>query len=112
MNEGGHLASITSDDIKEKVVEGMNRKGLDRIWIGGNDKNEEGVWKWTDDRPWEFTSWAQGEPNNLTNEHCAEMGRDWGLKGVGMWNDLPCHHELGFLCGKKTRSGKNDQYLV
>ena len=96
-NEGGHLASITSEAIKEYVVDGMNTKDLKNIWIGGTDKEEEGVWKWTDNRAWEFTSWAGGEPNDHGNtEHCLEMVLGWG------WNDVGCPGEKRFLCGKKT----------
>ena len=107
VNEGGHLASVTSDAIKEYVVEGMNIKGLNKTWIGGTDKQEEDVWKWTDNRPWEFTSWAPREPNNAhgNSEHCLEMVLGWG------WNDVGCRrHELRFLCSKKTQSGNKYQF--
>ena len=76
VNEGGHLASVTSDAINEYVMEGMNIKGLNRLWIGGTDIHQEGVWQWTDNMPWEFTSWDQGEPNNSGgNEDCLVI---WG----------------------------------
>ena len=103
MNEGGHLASITSDGIKEYVMEGMNIKGLNVIWIGGTDIHQEGVWQWTDNMPWEFTSWIGGEPNNAGgNEDCLQWHAAHG------WNDAPCEYQVPyrFLCSKKTHSGK------
>ena len=35
------------------------------------DKEEEGVWKWSDGSPWEFSRWNKDEPNNV-NEHIFE----------------------------------------
>jgi len=100
VNEGGHLASITSDGIKEYVMEGMNIKGLNVIWIGGTDIHQEGVWQWTDNMPWEFTSWNGGQPDNWGgNEDCLHW---YAARG---WNDAPCNNEYRFLCGKKTHSG-------
>ena len=98
MNEGGHLASITSDGIKEYVMEGMNIKGLNRIWIGGTDIHQEGVWQWTDNMPWEFTSWNEGEPNNNNNEDCLQWSTAHG------WNDAHCYNAYRFLC--ETHLGK------
>ena len=104
VNEGGHLASVTSDAIEEYVMEEMNIKGLNAIWIGGTDIHQEGVWQWTDNMPWEFTSWYGAEPNNKGgNEDCLEM-----VQGGG-WNDQSCHEEFRFLCSKKTHSG--DAYI-
>ena len=104
VNEGGHLASVTSDAIKEYVVEGMNIKGLHDIWIGGTDKQEEDVWKWTDNRPWNITYWSQGEPNNVNNaENCLVM---WVGGG---WNDFSCLRDRRFLCGKNIQTGKKYQ---
>ena len=101
MNEGGHLASITSDGIKEYVEEGINVRGLSNIWIGGTDIRQEGIWKWTDNRPWEFTSWNGGQPNNWGgNEDCMQWSATHG------WNDASCNREYRFLCGKNTHSGK------
>ena len=107
INQGGHLASVTSNSIKTYVVEGMNRNNVDNIWIGANDCMQEGDWKWVDNSRWDFSSWGGGEPNNAWwnggNEDCAAMGRD------GAWNDILCKFELDyFLCSKP---GNNDQYL-
>ena len=69
--EGGHLASVTSGATWDFVREGGNRRGLHSFWLGGNDIEEEGAWKWVDCSPWEVTFWAQGEPNR-GHERCLE----------------------------------------
>ena len=100
--EGGHLASVTSNATRDFVVEGMNRTGLPDAWIGGNDIDEEGVWKWTDCTPWEFTFWAGAEPNNANaGEDCVHHDDGKHHK----WNDHNCGGERGFLCSKKICPG-------
>jgi len=103
-----HLASVTSDAIHQYVLEGMKKRGLDFVWLGGTDKIKEGTWSWTDGSPFEFTNWSRGEPNNWKiepnepNEDCMHMDR-LGLLGQdrGKWNDLRCDTELHFLCAQK-----------
>jgi len=94
---GGHLAFADSN-VTDFVMEGMRRRGLDLVWLGGNDIEEEGAWKWTDCTPWEDTFWGSGEPNNLGGEDCLEI-RNW------KWNDSTCSRERGFVCSKKICSG-------
>ena len=93
--ENGHLASITSDAINQYVLEGMNSRGFGSTWIGGNDIDEEGTWKWTDGSPFDFTFWDRGQPDNWGgNEHCMHHGF------FGHWNDQSCSDSLTFLCRK------------
>ena len=72
----------------------MNSRGLSHTWMGGNDIDEEGTWKWTDGSPFDFTFWYSGEPNNHGGEDCMHHG--YGDK----WNDRPCSDSLTFLCSK------------
>ena len=77
----GHLASVTSDTIHQYVLEGMKKRGLDFVWLGGTDKVKEGTWSWIDGSPFEFTNWSRGEPNNWKiepnepDEDCMHMDR-------------------------------------
>ena len=98
---GGHLASeVHSNFTKDYILEGMRTRGLDKAWLGGNDIEEEGVWKWTDCTPWEHSFWAPGDPNNwFGGENCLEVYRR-------KWNDARCSDEKGFVCSKKICSGR------
>merc|ERR1719394_1791895 len=84
----------------------MNSRGLSDTWIGGNDIDEEGAWKWTDASHFDFTFWNSGEPNNSEgNEDCMHA---WGIeREVGeTWNDKTCSDSMSFLCSKKRSSGQ------
>ncbi|XP_065432259.1 C-type lectin domain family 4 member G-like [Chrysemys picta bellii] len=64
-----------------------------RRWIGFTDQETEGVWRWVDNTPAEFTYWNEGEPNNhLSHENCAH------LLDTGLWNDGPCSLSYRWIC--------------
>ena len=103
-----NLASVTSDAIHQYVLEGMKRRNLDFVWLGGTDKIKEGTWSWIDGSPFEFTNWSRREPNNWKiepnepDEDCMHMDRLGRLgQDRGKWNDLRCDTKLHFLCAKK-----------
>ncbi|XP_066295929.1 sushi, von Willebrand factor type A, EGF and pentraxin domain-containing protein 1-like isoform X2 [Branchiostoma lanceolatum] len=68
-----------------------------RYWIGLNDKAKEGAWRWSDDLPvGDFSSWAEGEPNNAGDEDCAVYAAHPSIKDK--WNDVPCWLRYRFIC--------------
>ncbi len=92
IGSGGHLVTISSTQensfISNSVAAG------NRIWLGLNDKDTEGVWRWVTGESVNYTNWYDDsttpgveEPNdyNLGNpgEDCAAM--NW--VGAGTWND-------------------------
>merc|ERR1712142_29644 len=86
--EGGHLA-IVWDSITQAVVTAFMKRG----WIGATDQYEENHWQTPMKEDLPYLNWALGEPNDYgKREDCAAQ-RDNGL-----WNDLPCHHKIPFLC--------------
>jgi len=65
------------------------------IWIGLNDMDNEGQFKWSDGQELgKYTKWAKGEPNDHGNdEDCVVL--EIKLDG---WNDRNCNEPLTFVC--------------
>ena len=106
---GGHLASSVHTNVtNDFILEETKRRGLNRVWLGGNDIEEQGAWKWTDCTPWEVTFWTtvNNNPDNYGGvEDCLEGGVWSGVGGLE-WNDYICSRERGFVCSKKICSGR------
>ena len=103
--EGGHLASIPTEDVNNFVWEEMERQGQNHFWIGGSDLEEEGVWNWNDCSLWNFTFWEAGEPNNNNGEqHCLQHWAHHFYDAHG-WDDYECETEKPFVCSKMMCSG-------
>ena len=99
--EGGNLVSVTSEAINEHIYKEKKRRDLSWLWLGGSDQEKEGVWKWSDESPWEFKNWNHGEPSNQTGQDClAQTG--YSKK----WNDYNCKAQTNFVCSQTLQSGK------
>ena len=96
---GGHLATI------ETV--GENRR-LDIVresaWIGLNDLEFNGDFRWADDTPVDFTFWQPNHPTLSDNgTDCVELrGTD------GYWSDRICDAEIAFICEPDGGDGTGD----
>jgi hypothetical protein len=76
---GGYLACIETAGEQAFLAEQAEGRYM---WLGGTD--EGGSWEWINGSPWDYTSWAGGQPNNaLGIEDYLEM-----FTG-GNWNDAP-----------------------
>ncbi|KAF7645313.1 hypothetical protein LDENG_00206740 [Lucifuga dentata] len=85
--------------LNSKEEEVFGRKFTKNLWIGLNDTETEGVWKWLDGTPVDKSYWGPGEPNNDyegRSENCAEL-RSGAFKGL---NDLPCDIKTFWICEK------------
>ncbi|CAN9497611.1 unnamed protein product [Ophioblennius macclurei] len=69
-------------------------------WIGLNDREEEGVWKWVNGAPLTFTDWEKNQPDNWNGnkesptEDCVHIAHTY------QWNDLPCIASQKWICEK------------
>ncbi|XP_078216944.1 C-type lectin domain family 17, member A isoform X13 [Callithrix jacchus] len=64
-------------------------------WLGLNDREQEGDWRWLDGSPVTLSFWEPEEPNNIQEEDCASMNKG------GTWNDLSCHKSTYWICERK-----------
>ncbi|KAM4564210.1 type-2 ice-structuring protein-like [Fundulus diaphanus] len=67
-------------------------------WIGGSDAQEERIWLWSDGRPFHYSNWCPGEPDNLRGQHCIQM--NFGASKC--WDDLQCKKLLPSVCAKNV----------
>lgn len=101
---GGHIASITSAKEDEDII---RISGGAPVWLGGIRKGDRyrgkpiadrkpgdpgdvapgpEDWYWSDGRPWSYTNWGPGEPNNWDGgenrvQHLGKLGAVWNDVG-------------------------------
>jgi len=87
LDERSDLPSVGSQ-LEQDYIAQYPKDGY-YIFLGATDKDNEGQWKWTDGRPWTYTKWASGEPNNAFGgtEDCAYMRRS---EMKNEWIDIRC----------------------
>jgi hypothetical protein len=87
---GGQLAIVPDAPTQAFIRKFSNNLML---WLGGYEK-VEGLWKWVDDTPFDYTSWVPGEPDN--NGHTLNMLCTW----KGDWGDAANTSDniVGYIC--------------
>jgi hypothetical protein len=86
VSEGGALVKINDADENNDLVDLVTESGS--IWIGANDRDTEGDFRWTDGSQvvGDNAHWADGQPNNSGDgENCVVLHADGGD-----WNDVAC----------------------
>ena len=84
----GHLATFSSLEEQNWVLENLGITSGFRFWIGGSQASDglepDGGWQWITGEQWGFTKWAAGEPNESNpNEDYLMVLPSSG----GVWND-------------------------
>ena len=107
--DGGHLASIASQDelfaIKE-VISSM--KDIPSVWLGGEGGQEEGNWRWTDGSAWNDTIWDGGKGSNTSD--CLQFDYQ-----KNMMSNHICTNKYSFLCQNRNirnTSGEQHQTFI
>uniref|UniRef100_A0A3Q0SY73 C-type lectin domain-containing protein n=1 Tax=Amphilophus citrinellus TaxID=61819 RepID=A0A3Q0SY73_AMPCI len=72
----------------------------EHTWIGLNDKEKEGTWKWVDGTALTLKNWEENQPDNgrgdpqWGEEDCAHD------RGIKLWNDISCSASFKWICEK------------
>ncbi|XP_078616500.1 uncharacterized protein LOC144884861 isoform X1 [Branchiostoma floridae x Branchiostoma japonicum] len=107
---GGTLAMPQDSSLNTFLITLKNalNPGL-RYWIGLSDKAKEGAWRWSNNKPiGDFSSWAEGEPNNAGKEDCAVYAAHPSIKDK--WNDVPCTLRYRFICQVPATGSAEEQW--
>jgi hypothetical protein len=91
---GGNLVRISSAEENGFLYHLFgDLGGSSRFWTGGNDREDEGTFVWSDGEPLTYTDWRSGEPNDYgSGEDCLV------INDGGTWNDGTCESEFGYIC--------------
>src|SRR5207247_1409892 len=66
------------------------------LWIGLNDFDVEGSFRWSSGAPLTYSNWNSGEPGGGTNENAVHLWPPNATFAPGKWND---HDELAIDIG-------------
>ncbi|MBN2443193.1 MAG: hypothetical protein JXJ04_17665 [Spirochaetales bacterium] len=86
----GHLLISNNEkenDFIKKIIDA-------NTWLGLTDVENEGFWRWVDNRLLMWSDWAEGEPNNGGTENYAHYNAQKNF----LWNDTNRRNEFYFIC--------------
>ena len=112
---GAQLVKVESAEENDFVTKTFLTASAVTYWIGLTDQVKEGEWIWTDGSPLgNYTNWGGNNPNNrYGDQHCGHIYKgsfelffqkgqylwSYTFSGyTGVWNDLECYAELGYIC--------------
>ena len=87
---GGHLATITSQEEMDTIVSLANASGLKYLWIGGytSVRNNTAFGHWTTGESFDYTAWFPGEPSRNDKDGTPEFYLMlWYVQDYWSWND-------------------------
>uniref|UniRef100_G3N746 C-type lectin domain-containing protein n=1 Tax=Gasterosteus aculeatus aculeatus TaxID=481459 RepID=G3N746_GASAC len=96
---GGHLASVHSVLEYHEIQKAIMSSSFHHpsTWIGGSDAQEENQWIWSDGTRFDYTNWANGEPNNLRgHQNCIQMN----FGDAKAWDDCNCLNKRPSICAQ------------
>ncbi|XP_064106968.1 tetranectin-like [Macrobrachium nipponense] len=68
-------------------------------WLGASDEEEEGTWKFVDNRPVPMGTpfWGPNQPDNGETHNCAILHVIYNQR----WFDIPCSNSYNVICLRK-----------
>lgn len=88
--KGGHLATITSEDEMNQLIDLAEESGLRFLWIGGYTSvgGSQAFGHWVTGEAFTYSAWYEGEPSRNDMDGTPEMYlMMWKLNGEWSWND-------------------------
>lgn len=103
----GYLACVSSaaeNDFLVSKIAPLMRGSLFQAWVGGYqpDGSDEpaGNWTWLSGEQWNYSNWADGQPNNdwSGTEHCMVFYTKQSVFGeVGQWGDARQTEQMYYI---------------
>lgn len=117
--EGYHLATITSESEDSHILEMIDelknagKMSPEGFWLGADDVDSEGTFKWITGESFSYTRWPEGQPDN----HDTDTGEGENYLGIwlanGLWNDFKEDYKLGYIIEEDTEDLANiDQTVI
>ena len=100
--EGGHLATVGSEEEYAKILEAAGTTSRQVLWLGAS-RQSDGTFRWVDGEELSYTDWMTGEPNNETGDE--DYLVMFIVNGEWVWSDVPNdvstyygENTVGFVC--------------
>eukprot|EP00094_Tigriopus_californicus_P000452 TCALIF_00439-PB protein Name:"Similar to MRC1 Macrophage mannose receptor 1 (Homo sapiens)" AED:0.06 eAED:0.07 QI:7/0.88/0.83/1/0.74/0.69/36/84/3089 len=106
LNAQANLASILSP-LEDQYVRSLILTLKHDAWIGLNDRLTANSWQWSDESPFNYAGWAEGQPNDYEEESCVEINPS----RVG-WNDDKCSNKQSIVCKVAATTQQGDEPVV
>ena len=105
---GGHLATITTSDEWQAVLDLMKQNNTLRTWLGAKDIDlvAGGDWEWVTGEKFAFNAWGFDETSLKAQPDCSQ-GNEFYL---GMWSSLSTPHVDSFSWNDFNVAGSSTVY--
>jgi len=89
---GGYLVCINSDQEQKFIADFVTVNGkVQPTWIGLNDEEVEGEWKWVNGETVSYKNWQPNQPDNH-DHYGSKQNYVWlGFKNSSQWDDMYEH---------------------
>uniref|UniRef100_A0A8C3XT66 C-type lectin domain-containing protein n=1 Tax=Chelydra serpentina TaxID=8475 RepID=A0A8C3XT66_CHESE len=91
-SQAGGLLASPRNSAENTAIQQIVVRHNKAAYVGINDIETEGSFKYLSGEAIGYSNWAGGEPNNLGTEDCVEIYSD------GRWNDKSCHEKRLIIC--------------
>lgn len=95
--EGGHLATVGSEEEYANILEAAGTTSRQVLWLGAS-RQSDGTFRWVDGDELSYTDWMTGEPNNETGDE--DYLVMFIVNGEWVWSDVP--NDLSAYYGENT----------